>query len=411
MKASILYAITLSMIGTLIVKGETPINVSISNSNVAKSVAASIPSAEKEAIQLMRARFLSSVAGIGLKVQNPDYLAYDMRRLDTLVERLLVIQNTDQTSAKCGSFQLGQTFESDALQRHFFVTCDLAQAYACPSSRYHGNAMLLERLTLALNYAKTNIRPENFKGNWWTWDIGALRELTTTLLLVGDQLPKDLYAELVVKLDLLPPMIFRTARGKGITVGWKSYPDMYRGVNPLDVLLNHLFVGLVKQDPQYVADVVAQAHMPLSIDHERLPGGIQPDWTPYGTWGQLANDGYGSGLMETAARLVYLTDGTPWQLPSELRQNVYGLFDHFWRWNVFQGFENPSISGRGVTSPGNLQDVAIAGAALMLLQTPVDAEFRGKALDYLAEWAHGWRRDQPSLNKGGPASVCGDFAY
>lgn len=360
-------------------------------------IVASLP--ELEAIERMRARVLMSVAGVGLEVRNREHMADYARRCDASVERLLVLQKTDPADPSCGAFQLPHTFESDALQWHFFVGCDMARAYAGPFSRYHQDPMLLERLILALTFTSDSIRAENFKGNWWTWDIAALRELTTTLLLVGDRLPMELQARLVAKLDTLPPMIFRTSRGKGIVRGLKEYPGHLRGINSLHVLMNHLLVGLVKQDAQYMADVAAQAHLSLSVDKERLAGGIQPDWTPYSAWGCLADDGYGSGLMETAARLVYLTDGTPWGLSPELRQNVISLFERFWRWTVFDGFANPSIAGRGVSSPGVLRDVHAAGASLLLLRSSMDAGMRAKMLDFLAEWERGRKRGQPGHNQ------------
>lgn len=359
------------------------------NMDAINSVASS---AQREALGRMRARFLTSVAGIGLEVRNPEYVADYTRRCDLAVERLLALQTTDPADPRCGAFRIPHTFESDARQWHFFVACDLARAYACPSSRYHHDPMLLERLTLALAFTCDGIRDDNFKGNWWTWDIAALRELSTTLLLIGESLPDELRSRLDTKLDVLPPVIFRTARGKGIVRGLTEYPGHLRGINSLHVLMNHLLVGLVRQDAQYLDDVAVQVHLSLSVDHERLAGGIQPDWTPYSAWGCLADDGYGAGLMETGARLVYLTDGTPWALPPELRKNVLGLFEHFWRWTIFEGVANPSIVGRSVSSPGVLRDALSAGAALLLLRASPEPGLREKILDFLAEWEHGHPR-------------------
>ncbi|HOF88409.1 MAG TPA: hypothetical protein PLZ36_09945, partial [Armatimonadota bacterium] len=121
--------------------------------------------------------------------------------LDARVADLLARQLLDPAHACCGGWGDVTSVESPPLSfggETFAQVLALAQAWALPASRYHRDAEVARRLTLAWRFYHQFVYAGcPFPNNWWAWQIGIPELLNATLLVAADAFPAEERATLL----------------------------------------------------------------------------------------------------------------------------------------------------------------------------------------------------------------------
>ena len=347
-------------------------------------------------MKVIRNRFLWRTVGIGLSKQELANIRNQIQKLDGNVTRLIEKQIMDCSKKNYGSFgMVGSINHPDISFSGFYYGRPrmMAQAYACPASRYYKSPELLKRITAALEFGEQFIRPGVKRvGNWWPWDIGIPLALISTMLYCGDSLPPDLGDKIITALESLPSQLFKTERGKGIA------NRIVSGTNFMWVLKNHLMMGVLLGDTQYLDDAQKQIDIALGVNRKGYQPGIQPDWS-FHFHGRGLHFGYGRHLLVDTAEWIYLTDGTRWEVSSKLKRTHLNYFLEFAQWNVYRGRTSPYTIGREIARPGAVfDDRGVGSAALYLLHSNFDEEARKQAIRSIADWLTCPPRDEHYLH-------------
>ena len=337
------------------------------------------------ALATIRERWLFVRAGVGVPESSRAKVAEVVEKIDGLADYVLTQQAWCPGQPAHGS-PYGRvlthaefTFGTDV----FAQVQKLAVAWRCPFSRHSQKPEILERIIAGLRFGERYIRPDQPRdGSWHSWDIAFPSAILSVLLLCADQLPADLRDQLLADLEHLPCKIFTLDRRLGIT-----RPMVSSGSNDQSVLAAGLLRGLVLNDPQWLDTI--QTQVPIAMGRAAGSEGLQADWS-YQFHGRGVNAGYGTNSLVVQGQWIYLTHGTPWQVPDSIRELYVGMFREFFARNMWRGRIAPYTIDRGIATPGTLSgghNGAFFGATLFGLITDLPPEekavFTAATADYL----------------------------
>ena len=337
------------------------------------------------ALATIRDRWLFVRAGVGVPESSRGSVADIVEKIDALADYVLAQQAWCPGRPEHGS-PYGKvlthaefTFGTDV----FAQVQKLAVAWRCPFSRHSQKPEILERIIAGLRFGEPYIRPDQPRdGSWHSWDIAFPSAILSVLLLCAEQLPADLRQQLFADLEHLPCKVFTLDRLQGIT-----RPKVSSGSNDQSVLAAGLLRGLILNDPQWLDTI--QTQVPIAMGRAAGSEGLQADWS-YQFHGHGVNAGYGTNSLVVQGQWIYLTHGTPWQVPDSIRELYVGMFREFFARNMWRGRIAPYTIDRGIATPGTLaggHNGAFFGATLYGLITDLPPEekavFTAAAADYL----------------------------
>jgi len=341
--------------------------------------------AKLAALATIRDRWLFINCGVGIPESSRASVAEVVERIDQLADKVIARQ-----AWKPGSPEHGSPYGKVLTHAEFTfgtgvfeMIVKLALAWRCPFSRHSQNPEVLERIVAGLRFGERYVRPDQPRdGSWHSWDIAFPGALCSTLFLCGDQIPADLRQLILEDLNYMPCKVFKLDRLKGI-VG----RPVASGSNDQSVLACGLLRGLILNDPQWLDTI--QTQVPIAMGRAAGSEGLQADWS-YQFHGHGVNAGYGTNSLVVQGQWIYLTHGTPWQVPDSISELHIGMFREFFARNMWRGRIAPYTIDRGIATPGTLyggHGGAFFGAALLGLNTdlpPQDkAVFAAAAADYL----------------------------
>ena len=336
------------------------------------------------ALATIRDRWLFVQCGAGAPDTSRASVADAVERMDRRADNVLARQAWNP-----GSPEHGSPYGKVLTHAEFTYGTDvfgqmetLARAWRCPFSRYSQQPEMLERIIAGLRFGEPYVRPDQPRdGSWHAWDIAFPGALGAVLLLCGDQLPADLRQRILEDLEHMPCKVFTLDRLRGIT-----RPPVSSGSNDQSVLAGGLLRGLILNDPQWLDTI--QTQVPIAMGRAAGSEGLQADWS-YQFHGHGINAGYGTNSLWVQGHWIYLTHGTPWQVPDAIRELHVGMFREFFARNMWRGRIAPYTIDRGIATPGALYGGhagALFGAALLGLLTdlpaPDQAVFAAAAADY-----------------------------
>ncbi|MGG1519702.1 polysaccharide lyase 8 family protein [Paenibacillus oryzisoli] len=195
----------------------------------------------------------------------------------------------------------------------------MALAYSTYGSSLYNNASLKTAIIAGLDWLYTNryneTKTEDDK--WWDWEIGIPNALNDTVILLYDQLTSTQitnYMNAVYHFSSDPTKMMGTATSSGANRVWKSRVVGLRGI-------------IIKD-----SDTITAAKNALSpvFDYVTSSDGFYRD----GSFIQHAyfsyNGGYGLSLIDDIANLLYLLDGSTWEITDPDVANVYKwVYDSF----------------------------------------------------------------------------------
>lgn len=253
-------------------------------------------------------------------------------------------------------------------------------SWRCPFSKHFQKPEVLERTIAGLRFGERYVRPDQPRdGSWYMWDLGFPTSLSIQLLLLGDHCPADLRQLILEDLDHMPTKVFTLDRQRGII-----RPPVTSGSNNLECLHVGFLYALLRNDPQWLDTVSAQ--LPIAMEPTTTSEGLQKDWS-YQFHGHGVNAGYGLACLNAQAHWLYLTQGTPWQMPDKLRQLHVNMVEKFFARNFWRGRVAPYSVDRGIAGPGGLYGRQFLSVIALGLNTDLPAAekavFAAATADYL----------------------------
>lgn len=217
---------------------------------------------------------------------------------------------------------------------------DMALAYATQGSTLQGNAQLRADLIGALDWMNTNVyyNGASLYQNWWHWQIGAPLALNDIVALIYSDLTSTQVANYMAAISYAQPTVAMT----GANRLWESQVIAISGINAQDATrvaagrdgLSALFPYVTTGDGFYSDGSF-----------------VQHNYYAY-------NGGYGASLLSGIADLMYLLDGSTWDVTdpnsAHVIEWVYDAYEPF----IYKGNLMDMVRGRETSRFGAQDDAA-----------------------------------------------------
>lgn len=227
------------------------------------------------------------------------------------------------------------------MQESYLRLREMALAYSTKGSDLENNEAMLMDIISGLEWLYANRYNETIPntGNWYNWEIGTPIQLNDIVVLLYDQLSADQITNYMNAVERFSPQVTMT----GANRLWKAQVVAVRGI-------------IVKDNAK-----MTNARNGLSPVFLNVKAGdgfyedgsfIQHDKHPY-------NGGYGKALLLALSKLMYLLDGSDWEVTdpnvSQVYEWVYRAFEPF----IYRGDMMDMTRGREVARIG--QDGHVPG--------------------------------------------------
>jgi len=207
----------------------------------------------------------------------------------------------------------------------------MALAYATTGSSLQNNAVLLADLKSALDWMYANIYNENKSetGSWWDWEIGAPLKLNDTVVLLYGQLSSTQITNYMNAVGKFKP----TANMTGANRIWVCTVDAVRGI-------------LIKDSATLAG---ARDRVSPVFNYVTSRDGFYRDGSFIQHFTQAYTGGYGVALLSDVAKLMYLLNGSTWEITDPDKRNVYQwVYDSF-EPLVYKGSMMDMVRGRNIS--------------------------------------------------------------
>jgi chondroitin AC lyase len=255
---------------------------------------------------------------------------------------------------------------------HLGNMVDLALAYKSKSSKYHKNKNVKSAIEKALEHWVDN---DYICQNWWHNQIGTPNNLVHLMLLVGDELPKDL-------VEKAQPIIGRAhidapgARPGGDRIkiaGIQAKNMLFLGEKET---FNKV-VRVIESEIKFSEWVGAEygygfRHIPTGFANREMGGrGIQYDYSFHHRVDGVNNTlSYGTGYADAFAEWVAYTAGTEYAFSEEkINQLVDYYLDGICKHLIFGKFPDPGAKNRSISREGTLRPYGSSIISKLLTST------------------------------------------
>lgn len=215
----------------------------------------------------------------------------------------------------------------------------MARAYASEGCSLYQNEELAKDILAALDWFYENRYNEEVKmyNNWWDWDIGVPQKLNDVLVLMYDQLSSEQLDQHLRAINRFVPTPVSVPGG----------PNPLTGANLLDTAMVSAVSGMLEESNRRISearDAVSEVLPYVTKGDGFYEDGsfIQHTDFPYA-------GGYGGVLMSGIANLLFITEGTPWEVTDPLIENVYDWIINAFEPVYYKGAIMDMVSGRGIS--------------------------------------------------------------
>lgn len=230
--------------------------------------------------------------------------------------------------------------DSASLTRTYQHLRDMALAYATEGSALQGNTQLEADLIDGLDWMDTNAYYDGKARyqNWWHWDIGAPLALNDIVALIYSDLTSTQVSNYMAAIRFYQPTVTMT----GANRLWESQVITISGINAQDATraaagrdgLSALFPYVTTGDGFYADGSF-----------------VQHNFYAY-------NGGYGASLLAGIADLMYLLDGSTWEVTDPSRANVFEWIYDAYEPFIYKGNLMDMVRGREMSRFGAQDDDA-----------------------------------------------------
>lgn len=289
----------------------------------------------KKIYQELRIKWINRLTGNNVSnTIDTDYQAA-MKDLEEQAQNLWETMQIEEKGGWKGLDIINSPADTNIMIRHLEV---MATAYAAKGCKFYHNRILKESIIEALEvmYIYGYNERKVMVANWWNWDIGIPQALGNVIILLFNELPRDYIEKQLTTLERFNPTPFAVPGGPKMT-----------GANLLDTAVVSMLKGMIGECEKALVearDAISEV-LPYvtSGDGFYVDGSfIQHGNVPYA-------GGYGAVLMECMAKLLFILEGTPWQVIDPLIQNVYNWITESFAPLYHQGAIMDMVSGRGVS--------------------------------------------------------------
>ncbi|MPQ42186.1 polysaccharide lyase 8 family protein [Clostridium tarantellae] len=252
----------------------------------------------------------------------------------------------------------------------------MSMAYNLPNNKYYKNEDLKNKITYAMDWLYTNAYNENKNkyGNWWDWMIGIPAKINNITILMYDDFTETQIENYMKSIQKFLPEINPGSK-------------YHTGANLADVCINKLLQGIISKDESKILE--GSQDIISVFDYVTKGDGFYSDGS-FVQHGVVAYTGsYGNVLIDKVSNILYLTEGTPWEIKSRKKDNIYKWISESFQPIIYKGYVMDMVRGRSISrynSDGFKQASGIIqGMVKISMIAPKDMSNKIKVL--VKQWA------------------------
>lgn len=264
---------------------------------------------------------------------------------------------------------------SDAVSR----IQSMAVVYASKGSQYYQDEDLKKEILYALQWYYDNVWNERLDnkamfGNWYHWWISLPQGISNIVILMHDEMSADLLekeAKVLKHFNEDPRTVYKVKKYAG--------PMEMTGANLAETSLASQLRGAAGSDPLAVINGTKYFDEFISVV-ERGKEGILSDGSFIQHTNLAYTGGYGSTLLNTADKLVYVSAGTDWEVESSKLDVMWNFIWDGIRPLYAEGAVFDMVEGRGLARPtsSDLKTGRVILEAVALLSKSAPEQWKGK---------------------------------
>ena len=260
----------------------------------------------------------------------------------------------------------------------------MAVVYASKGSKYYQDKSLEEDILYAVQWYYKNVWNEELNnqamfGNWYHWWISLPQGVSNIVILMHDVMPAELLAgeaKVLKHFNEDPKTVYKVKGAAG--------PMEMTGANLAETSLASQLRGAACSDPLAVVNDTKYFDQFISVV-EKGKEGILSDGSFIQHTNLAYTGGYGSTLLNTADKLVYVRAGTDWEVES-------GKLDVLWNfiWDGIRplyadGAMFDMVEGRGLARPSasDLKTGRVILEAVALLSKSAPSQWKEKIQSFV----------------------------
>lgn len=236
---------------------------------------------------------------------------------------------------------------------------EMALAYASVESEYYRSEEMKDAVIDALTWMHENVYNENYDvkrklyGNWWHWQIGIPQSLANTVILMYEDLPRDLIEKESATLEAFnedPTYVYKVQ-------GWGKME--MTSANLMDTSLVAVLRGIIAENSVPIA--MAQQAFSQVLPYVTQGDGFYIDGSCIQHTNLAYTGGYGSTLLNGMNKIIYLVEDSSWAIADPQLVNVYRWILDGYRPLFAYGGIMDMVSGRAVARPSRSDQTAGRG--------------------------------------------------
>lgn len=214
---------------------------------------------------------------------------------------------------------------------------DMAAAYRIHGSPLEGDARLLGDILRALGWMANRYHAgAEAYANWWDWEIGAPQTVMNILMLLLDEMSQPLLQHYTEAVAFFDPDAKRCVHG--------TYEST--GANRVWVCANIALLGVATRDSQRL--LAARDGFSDVFGYTESGDGFYRDGSFIQHERFAYTGGYGLSLLGEMAKMLYLVDGSPWEVCASERKNLYRWISDSYEPLVWRGLMMDMVRGREI---------------------------------------------------------------
>lgn len=243
------------------------------------------------------------------------------------------------------------------IMRTYDEVKNIAKAYVTPNTKYYKQPKVKEDLINMLDWLYDNAYHEGLPetGNWWQWELGIPKHLNDILILLYDDVPYEKRMKYLKASQYFQP--YAQYSGVSPSASYSTSPDkrVSTGGNRIDTSIISFLRGVLMEDKVQVIDGATAV---ADVGEYVTEGdGFYRDGS-FIQHGNVAYNGtYASVLFDGLGSVLWLADGTQFEVKDERIDNVYESIINGYKYLFINGGVNDSVSGRA-TSRDNSSDLS-----------------------------------------------------